>query len=241
MVPVMPTPDPLSMEIETADDWPDPKTEPIVWKTIRPGRSHANYWVKQTDRRFSECFGRLLKHSGIIVSEWFALRELYRPVRHSFLELAGKIGLSKGGASKLVSRLEKKGLVAKYQEGFDRRFRSIQLTREGRDIVVQTAALELDTDRKFFGPLGNTRRFRMTESMHRFLLNEGHVQRITGWVTRQLKDRALIRVSKNAGARAAAEAWARSEELYQAYQRLGDRIALGDQTAIAEIVAILSS
>jgi DNA-binding MarR family transcriptional regulator len=229
------------MEIETSDEWPAPESKPIVWETIRPARSHANYWVKHTDRHFSECFGRLLRHSGIIVSEWFALRELYRPVRHSFLELVGKIGMSKGGASKLVSRLEKKGLVAKYQEGFDRRFRGIQLTREGRDFVVQTAALELDTDRKFFGPLGNTRRFRMTETMQRFLLNAGHVQRITRWVTRQLKDRALIRVSKDAKAKAAAEAWARSEELYRAYQRLGDRIALGDPKAMDEIMAIISS
>lgn len=229
------------MEIEATDEWPDEEPPPIVWEPIRPARSHANYWVKDTDRRFSKAFGRILSHCGIIASEWIALRELYRPMRHSFLELVRKIGMSKGGASKLVSRLERKGLVAKYQEGFDRRFRGIELTREGRNFVVQTAAVEIDVDRKFFGPLGNTRRFRMTESMHRFLLNEGHIQRVTRWVRVQLQERTLIRVSKDAGAKAAAEAYAQSEELYQAYKRLGDRLAVGDPAAFAELHAIILS
>jgi DNA-binding MarR family transcriptional regulator len=229
------------MEIESTDEWRDETAPPIVWEPIRPARSHANYWVKDTDRRFSRGFGRLLSHCGIIASEWIALRELYRPMRHSFLELVGKSGMSKGGASKLVSRLERKGLVVKYQEGFDRRFRGIELTREGRDIVVQTAAIERDIDREFFGPLGNTRRFRMTESMQRFLLSEGHIQRIARWVRLQLKERTLIRVSRDARAKAAAEAQARSNELYNAYKRLGERLALGDPAAFAELHALILS
>jgi DNA-binding MarR family transcriptional regulator len=229
------------MDIETTDDWSEQKTPPIVWEAIRPASSHTNFWIKHTERRFSRAFGRLLRHSGIIASEWMALRELYRPMRHNILELVEKIGMSKGGASKLVSRLERKGLVVKYQEGFDRRRRGVELTRAGRDFVVQTAALEIDIDRKFFGPLGNTRRFRISESMQRFLLNEPHIQRLTRWVNQQLKERGLIRVSKDAADKAAAEAYARSEELYQAYKRLEDRIALGDPAAHAEIQAIILS
>jgi DNA-binding MarR family transcriptional regulator len=78
------------------------------------------------------------------------------------VELGKAIGMSKGGASKLVSRLVKKGLVDKRKTESDRRFRSVGLTRQGRQFVVRLAPHEKAMDRRFFGPLGNTGRFRLT-------------------------------------------------------------------------------
>src|SRR6201991_2954397 len=140
------------MDTEWADDeW---ASEPrVILEPIRPARSHLNYWVRQTHQRFAKNFGQQLKEAGIIASEWAALRELYRPQRCSPVVLGQAIGMSMGGASKLVSRLVAKGLAVKETLDFDRRFRSVGLTKQGKGLVVFLASIEKDSDREFFGPL----------------------------------------------------------------------------------------
>ena len=164
-----------------------------VWEPIRPARSHLSYWVRSADRRFSKSMDRLLSEVRIIASEWAALRELYRPGRLSPVELGLAIGMSKGGASKLVSRLIAKGLVIKETSDFDRRYRSVGLTKQGKELVVFMASIEKDADREFFSPLGNGRRFRLTEWMTR-LLNTSRSEQMDRWAAMQLKQRAFSQV-----------------------------------------------
>lgn len=168
----------------TTNSWAGER--PVVWEPIRPAKSNLNYWVRSADQRFAQNFGRLLKETGLIASEWVALRELYRPQRWSPVALGQAIGMSKGGGSKLVSRLVAKGLAVKDISVFDRRFRAVGLTQRGRDLVVFLAALEKDTDREFFGSLGNERRFRLTRYMTR-LLDSGPSRNLPQWVRIQLK------------------------------------------------------
>ena len=80
--------------------------------------------------------GKLIRNvSSSAPSEWAVLRELYRPGRRSPVELGQVIGMTKGGASKLIDRLVKKGLVRKEVSEFDRRFRGVELTEYGREWV----------------------------------------------------------------------------------------------------------
>jgi DNA-binding MarR family transcriptional regulator len=180
------------MDIESTEDEMTEEPAP-VWEPIRPARSHLSHWVRSADRRFSRSMDRLLSEVGIIASEWAALRELYRPGRLSPVELGLAIGMSKGGASKLVSRLVAKGLVIKETSDFDRRYRSVGLTQQGRELVVFMASIEKDADREFFSPLGNGRRFRLTEWMTR-LLGPGRSEQMDRWAAMQPKQRAFSRV-----------------------------------------------
>src|SRR5882757_9955079 len=123
---------------------------PLVWEPIKPRQSHLYHWVRDADRRFARSFDRLLREIGIIASEWAALRELYRPQRWSPVELGAAIGMSKGGGSKLVSRLVAKGFAVKDSNESDRRFRAVGLTRLGRELIVFLAPIEKDIDREFF-------------------------------------------------------------------------------------------
>jgi DNA-binding MarR family transcriptional regulator len=55
------------------------------------------------------------------------------------LDIARAIGMTKGGASKLVDRLVKKGLARKTVSEFDRRFRPVDLTERAERLVRNLA------------------------------------------------------------------------------------------------------
>ena len=199
---------------------------PVVWETIKPTQSHLYTWVRKADRRFSKNFGRLLREAKLIASEWAALRELYKPTSSSPVQLGVAIGMSKGGASKLVSRLVKKGLVFKQKADFDRRFRSVYLTRQGRELVAFMAPLEGAADREFFGPLGNTRRYRLTEWM-KTLLSVSRSQHMSHWASTQLKQHNFPKVDADAHAKDVLKAQEEADALWEHFRRFGEAVALG--------------
>lgn len=205
---------------------PSMHTAPLTRESIEPLQSHLYHWVRCTDRRFARSFDRLLKEIGIIASEWTALRELYRPQCFSPVELGVAIGMSKGGASKLVSRLVAKGLVFSRTPDFDRRFRSIGLTSQGRKLVIALAPWVQATDREFFGVLGNNRRSRMRKWLNRLLNTERNLP-MSQWVSLQLAQKMLPRVDPEAAAREAAERQAKADELSNYCLRVAEAIALG--------------
>src|ERR1700733_1859073 len=104
----------------------------VVWEPVEPASSRCYHWIRDAERRFAKNWSRLLKECGIIASEWAALRLLYGPHWWSPVEWGKALGMSKGGASKLVSRLVNKGLVDKRKSDSDKRFRSVGLTQQGR-------------------------------------------------------------------------------------------------------------
>jgi DNA-binding MarR family transcriptional regulator len=212
------------MDTEWADDeWAG---ERVILEPIRPARSHLNYWVRHAHQRFAKNFGQLLKEAGIIASEWAALRELYRPQRWSPVALGHKIGMSKGGASKLVSRLVAKGLAVKDSNESDRRFRAVGLTQLGRELIVFLAPIEKDTDREFFAPLGNGRRFRLTQYMNR-VLDSGRSRHLHQWVLTQLKKSDLKRFTLKPKAQPADGGRTKADELWEYCQRVMEANALG--------------
>jgi len=213
------------MDVEWAADDRDDE-QPVVWQPISPASSYLSYRLRDANRTFTGNFSRFLQETGIIASEWTALRKLYGPQWWSPVELGSAIGMSKGGASKLVSRLVAKGLAVKHKQEFDRRFTSVGLTRQGRELVVFLAALEKDTEREYFGPLGNGRRFRLTEYMKRLLSQDGS-RRMQQWVAIQLHKINFQPFTPAARAQSASKAEARADELWEYFRQFGHAVAAG--------------
>jgi DNA-binding MarR family transcriptional regulator len=139
-------------------------SEPIV-----EAQSLCSYWLKRAEKCVSGSLAQELKARGIIASEWAAIRELSSgPIRLSPVEVARAIGMTKGGASKLVDRLVKKGLAKKTVGEFDRRFRAVELTERGEELVTHFAMLEGNADREMFGNLA--RRRRLLQALKRVVL-----------------------------------------------------------------------
>lgn len=214
------------MDTEWTDSYTTQYPWPPAWEPITPAQSHLYTWVRSTDRRFAKSFARLLRESKIIASEWAALRELYRPQCWSPVELGKAIGMSKGGASKLVTRLVAKGLAFKETPEFDRRFRSVGLTRQGRDLVTFMAPIEKAADREFFKPLGNNRRFWMNRWMKR-VLRADRRQHMEQWVSTRLQESTFIQADAEAHARAMARAQAEADELWEYCKQVARAAAYG--------------
>jgi DNA-binding MarR family transcriptional regulator len=198
----------------------------VAWPANPPAPSHCGYWLRSAERGLSKALGRLLTQCGIIASEWVALRTMYGPQWRSPVELGCRIGMSKGGASKLITRLVKKGLFHKRQHEFDRRFRSIALTAQGRALVIRLAAVEKDIDREFFQPLGHRRTSRLKQWLAP-LLDQRHLRRMRERISAWIQQHGILPVDPDAQARAGAQARAEADALWDQLKRLREAVAYG--------------
>jgi DNA-binding MarR family transcriptional regulator len=143
------------------------------WKRVTQTESLCSYWLKRADRHASGSFARHLKAYALLASEWAAIRQLYKPNRMSPVEIGQAIGMTKGGASKLVDRLVKMGYAIKRVGEFDRRFRTVELTERGQALVPRIARFVDNNDREIFG--NRNRRRRLLRALKR-VARLGHTQ-----------------------------------------------------------------
>ncbi len=116
-------------------------------------RSQFGHWLKLAEIRVSNRFALVLANMGLIHTEWLALSEIYAAGSQSVVGLAEAIGMTRGGASKLVKRLVDACLVEKEFSEFDRRYRPLRLTKLGFDITQQLAFEANENESNFFGEL----------------------------------------------------------------------------------------
>ena len=90
------------------------------------------------------------------------LMVLYHEADLNVTELAERIGVDFGGTSRLMDRLEAKGLLACNPDGTDGRARRITLTRKGRDVARKALRASKATNDVFFNRISQkeARQFR---------------------------------------------------------------------------------
>ena len=115
--------------------------------------AHLGYWLRFVSNHVSHSFQKKAEANGVTVSEWVVLREMFRLGCTSPTVLAQVAGMSKGAVSKLIDRLESKGMVSKSILLADRRQHSIELTTEGEALVPVLAGMADQNDEEFFGKL----------------------------------------------------------------------------------------
>jgi len=118
---------------------------------------HLGYWLRYVSNQVSAAFARRLEGFDVSVAEWVVLRNLYdRPLAPS--DLAQRMGMTRGGISKLGDRLAGKQLVAREAAAGDRRFQCLVLSEAGRQLVPELARLADRNDAEFFGELSAAER-----------------------------------------------------------------------------------
>lgn len=113
--------------------------------------AHLGYWMRFVSNHVSHGFARKVEAEGVTVSEWVILRQLYDAEQTSPSELAIALGMTKGAISKLMARLQAKGLLMVAVARDDRRRQVAQLTRKGSELVPRLADLADQNDNEFFG------------------------------------------------------------------------------------------
>lgn len=124
---------------------------------------HIGFWLRFVSNHVSARFRGLVEANGVTVSEWVALRQLYHPNQPSSPRaLIEALGMTKGAVSKLLDRLERKGLAERCSDPEDGRAQGVRLTAKGRRLVPRLAALADENDAHFFEPLAPAARRELT-------------------------------------------------------------------------------
>jgi len=136
-------------------------------------KKHVGFWLRFVSNHVSHAFARKLLASGVTVAEWVVMREMFDDHETSPGVLAERIGMTRGGVSKLVDRLVNKKLVTRRDRSDDRRFQTIALTAAGRRLTPQLAALADQNDEEFFHPLSPGERAALIAIMKKLVDAQG--------------------------------------------------------------------
>ena len=120
---------------------------------VSPLSAHLGFWMRFVSNQVSAEFERAVEARGVSVSEWVALRTLYDQADATHASLVAALGMTKGAVSKVVSRLQDKGLVTRASHAADARAQVLALTRAGRALVPALARDADANDDRFFGHL----------------------------------------------------------------------------------------
>ncbi|WP_079416364.1 MarR family winged helix-turn-helix transcriptional regulator [Thiomonas intermedia] len=118
-----------------------------------PLEAHLGFWLRFVSNHVSLRFQQLLEAEGLKVTEWVALRTLWDETQTRHAALIQALGMTKGAASKVISRLEAKGLVERPWASGRVREQLLSLTAKGRALVPHLADLADANDRHFFAHL----------------------------------------------------------------------------------------
>jgi DNA-binding MarR family transcriptional regulator len=142
-------------------------------QTVSSLKKHVGFWLRFVSNHVSHAFARKLLLSGVTVAEWVVMREIFDDDETSPGVLAERIGMTRGGVSKLIDRLVNKGLISRSDRTDDRRFQSIALSSAGRRLVPQLAALADQNDEEFFAPLSVKERAALLAVMKKLVKAHG--------------------------------------------------------------------
>ena len=123
---------------------PDPPVSPL--------ETHLGFWLRYVSNQVSHAFTQRLEQRGITVAEWVVLRELFDGDMIPSA-LAERLGMTRGGISKLADRLTAKALIARRPNGDDRRYQALALSSAGKALVPELARIADDNDAEFFAHL----------------------------------------------------------------------------------------
>ena len=107
--------------------------------TPSPLEAHLGFWLRFVSNHVSIRFQQLLEEQGVTVTEWVALRTLWSRDEATHAALIQALGMTKGAASKVVSRLEEKGLAERQAVEGRGREQSVSLTAAGKALVPKVA------------------------------------------------------------------------------------------------------
>jgi MarR family transcriptional regulator, organic hydroperoxide resistance regulator len=104
--------------------------------------------------------GELERH-GLHLGQEFYLAQLWREDGIASADLAARTGVSAPAVTKVVSALERAGLVRRERDSADARLVRVWMTDAGRALRKPVTAIWYDTERAFWGGLGPDERTRV--------------------------------------------------------------------------------
>jgi DNA-binding MarR family transcriptional regulator len=152
------------------------KTPPGVTASAAPLYAHLGFWLRFVSNHVSGRFATLLQQRDITVTEWVALRALFEHPHTTHAALIQALGMTKGAASKVLSRLDEKGLATRQFAEGNARDQVLSLTKKGRALVPALAALADQNEEHFFGHLTRAQRADLMKAFQQLVAHHGFTQ-----------------------------------------------------------------
>ncbi|TQV81287.1 MarR family transcriptional regulator [Exilibacterium tricleocarpae] len=93
------------------------------------------YWISRLASLMQEHFNESLQQHDVTWPQWMVLNVLYHRLATTPAQVAANIGIDRSAITRLVDRLEKKGLVQRQHDGLDRRSIRLLLTERGSRLI----------------------------------------------------------------------------------------------------------
>ncbi|HSV83789.1 MAG TPA: MarR family transcriptional regulator [Ramlibacter sp.] len=123
----------------------------------------------QASALISSEFHRVVKDHGMSVSEWRVLASLAPGEPVSTGKLA-QVSLTKGPtATRLLDRIENRGLVQRLSDSTDRRLTLVRITPKGQRTVSRLIALAKEHERRVLEPFGLQEAERLKSTLRRLI------------------------------------------------------------------------
>jgi DNA-binding MarR family transcriptional regulator len=119
-------------------------------------QAHTGYWLNRLRGLVHSRFEAALAEEEVTVAQWSVLITVYRGDAVTPLEIARFVDVDPGAMTRLLDRLEDKGLIQRGPVDGDRRRMEIVLTPRAREMTPRLAALADANDAAFFGALSES-------------------------------------------------------------------------------------
>lgn len=111
--------------------------------------SSTGYWIQRLATSMGQVFQAKLSQHDVTRGQWAALGALEQGDASTPREIAQFLGLDPSAVTRLLDRLEVKGLLVRRQHPADRRSVALALTAKGKSLVPKLAACSLETNETF--------------------------------------------------------------------------------------------
>jgi DNA-binding MarR family transcriptional regulator len=126
----------MSASVKPAKSAKPRRPEPLTPEFYRPDNylpeESVGYLMRRILNTVSAAVERELEPTGLTNAQWVPLLKLYMGSASTVAELARECQLDGGGMTRLLDRLETKGLLRRVRSSEDRRVVNLELSPEGR-------------------------------------------------------------------------------------------------------------
>ena len=143
-------------------------------------RDHTGYWLNRLRGIAQGRFEGEFAAYGVTVAQWSVLITVYRGDAVTPLEIARFIDVDPGSLTRLLDRMEDKGLIQRWPVDGDRRSIRIALTPHAAALTPRLAALADTNDAEFFSALSDEEARDFRRTLARLLRAQG-VQAPQAW------------------------------------------------------------
>ncbi|MGW2556565.1 MarR family winged helix-turn-helix transcriptional regulator [Streptomyces sp. NPDC001635] len=133
--------------------------------SFRGLEQYLGFWLRRLSDTVAHRLEQKLAEHGVTVSQWDVLISVYRGDATTAREVSALMNIDPGAVSRLVDRLEAKGLISRKPDPSSRRSFVLALTDAGRTLVPQLSLTVDRHDHYFFGHLDEEERARLKEWM----------------------------------------------------------------------------